>query len=313
MRGGMLGERESRMFVVQLAMGFMMACGRPAPVPAPAPRNQARAVSVADLVRRADEALTASRPPDYRRPQMEGPDPTRQVKDLYWKACRAGDRRSCWIADAMGHGDAKAIIRRNCRAGDLMSCRALSPEFEPKPDRRLHGWAGRADPCDTPECQETQRQECTDGFPVSCERLDSAEPHDPFDPGPLLQRAGKLALDGCRAGILEECSWLEFGHRDLDEKALAAEQLCILALKDCRYAYKDPIVYRDLMERGCQYGKDEEQRDTCRWLGNGYYDLQYPEPYPGRAREIGEWNCARKRDPAKCLKELEARTPTAAP
>lgn len=297
---------------VHLGLWAAAACGDDR---TPAAPLSARAVEpdVAALVRRADEAFAASQKPDYRRPFVQGPDLTKQVGSLYWKACLAGDKRSCWTADALIHSKhTEMMVRRNCLAGDRMSCRALPDDnWSSKPDKRLQGWAGRVIPCDEPECIEAQRRECAAGFPRSCEwvpiRLTGSLNNIwHYVETPFQRRMVRLALEACLVGVIEDCRWLESAPFHPREAVDAAGQHCAMKARNCPQArIGDVIKDRDLLEHGCQYGSGDEQAGSCRRAEDGYYNMGYPEPYPGRALELGRWSCARRHDPAKCLQDLQ--------
>jgi len=293
--------------VVLLALWGSAACrgGR-----APTARLSHRAAepSVAALVQRADEAFATFQKPDYGRPLVQGPDISRRVGSLYWEACRAGDKRSCWLADVLAHSEQTEVaVRGNCLAGDLMNCRALELYATSELDKRLRGWAGRTRVCRTPECREATRSECADGFPVSCWNLSQdGEPK-------ALERATHLALEGCRAGLLVECRLLQ-RTGSITASLFAHERLCTLALEQCRsfseYDYPDhPEGIRDALERGCQFGTGEEREFSCGMVVySGYLEGKYPEPVPGRALALGEWYCRLKEpDPTLCLHSLRER------
>lgn len=293
-----------RSLVAQLAVWAVVACGQPPATQAPAtpppptpPADRTHEPDVAALVRRADEALAAMQRPDYRRPFVQEPDTRKLVGDLYLEACRAGDRSSCWMADAVDPSErAATALRGGCLAGDLMSCRALRRERSSAPDKRLRGWASHDRTCEAPDCREILRQECEAGFPGSCNALSFLE----NDEGRLAARAMTLATEGCRAGLLVECRWLVVKHDG--DRELASEQLCSLAGEECRFMYTlGPIKARDSFEHGCQYGRGEDQYNSCLFLELGYYEMGYPEPYPGRALEIARWVCERGTNPARCI------------
>lgn len=303
-----------RWFVVVLVTLWVAACSAGHPSIAPI-AHRAVDPEVTTLVRLADAAFAEFQKPDYRRPLVRGPDVPSQLGALYWRACLAGDLRSCWMADAFTHSShTEAMVRENCLSGDQPSCRALPYDDwgSIRPDKRLAGWAGRSLSCHTPECREARRRECVAGFPRSC-KLEVAVA---LDLTPFQRRIVEIASEGCRAGILEDCHWLVSLSFHPPELYQALEQLCIMKLTNCTAAYgNDMIETRDFLEHGCQYGSGEEQGMSCRYLERGYSDPEpmYPEPYPGRGLELGRWNCARSRDPAGCLKELARSQPPPAP
>jgi len=276
----------SRQVFILLLTLLATACSRPgAAAPAPQPSSHAAAPSGPALARRADEALAATLRPDYQLPRLDEPDALARVSALYLESCRAGVRSSCWLADATHHSDAATeIVRRNCLAGDLLSCRALPADFGGGPDRRLPGWAGRSNECIFLECRNIMRRECEAGFTRSCSKIGDAD----------LARATIEALEACRAGVLEECYFLSAHTRDRSEAVFAFERICRLAA-NCtagEHIYANqPLETRDALERSCQYGRGFEREIACTKLILGYLEGAYPEPVPGRARALADWYC----------------------
>lgn len=306
-----------RFLCMQLAV-WVSACGGGgetlAPPASPAPEAPMGGPDVAELVRRADEALAATLKPDYDRPMVQKPDGLAWVSELYLEACRAGDRRSCWLADSINSTEATAaMVRDHCLAGDLMSCRAVRSPAGAEPDRRLRGWVGRALSCDGADCEETVRtrcerldcrepmqQECAAGFPVSCWNRDlNTEDQQAY------AQAVALAREGCRAGILAECHWLWRDGLGGSDLKLAAHQLCTQAAVKCGVSVfvqdDDRTMSRDAEERACQYGKSVEQDAACFSLIHGYHDRWYREPVPGRGRALAERGC---RGDADCIQRV---------
>jgi hypothetical protein len=291
-----------------LAAGTLMACRESPPARSPSNRTRIIESSVTALVRPADEAFASTLVPDYDRPFIKKPHDLEWVSGLYLQACRAGDRRSCWRADATYSSKlTEEMVHRNCLAGDLMSCRALRREpWEPdepsEPDKRLRGWVGRAIQCDGPQdcqkearqkcqeldCWEALQQECADGFPASC-----WSPLHRNDEG-ALARATELAMEGCQAGLRKECQWLLLHISDHAKWVFAYGHLCHWAADcgDLSYYFKgEPIKVREIRERGCQYGRGTEKGIACEAAWRGYLDGTYPEPVPGRGRALVEWSC----------------------
>jgi hypothetical protein len=290
-----------RLLVMQVAVWSMMACGaRSAKLPV---SNRTSGPDVAAFVRRADQAFARLRP-DYRRPFVQGPDVHASVSRLYLEACRVGHRRSCWMADGISHSERSGMrVRRNCLAGDVMSCRAIPAPPGLELDKRFPGWASRAGWCEGPECQKVLRQECAAGFPKSCWDLEgpSLDDHKP-----LRVRAVMLAGRGCRAGLLEECRWLVGHGPDSAEQAFARERVCTLGRERCErfYTFSDSPRARDLLEYGCQYARGRAQEIACGFAEAAYYVKGLAEPVPGRARALGTWNCEQLyHDPVKCSRD----------
>jgi hypothetical protein len=204
------------------------------------------------------------------------------------------------MSDAIrGSDEAAARVRRNCLAGDVMSCRAIGAHTPEGSEERFQGWAGRT-ACAAPGCRDVLRRECEAGFPVSCA---TQEPDDPLLSGPLQVRATMLALEGCRVGILDECAWLAFKSWDRSDRDLGAARLCKLHMELCSLTHN-----ADLAEYGCQYGTGEEQDHACFAAERGYYELGQPEPVPGRARALAERRCRKDAgDLELCLQEVRTR------
>lgn len=300
-----------RSFVVQLAM-WVAACGG-GRSPAPRLANEVAQPDPSALARRADEALAATLKPDYQRPLVKKPDVLAPVRARYLDACEAGDRRSCWLADAIRRSDrAAAMVRRNCLAGDQMSCRALPWNSDLRPSKQFRGWAGRWSRCYRPECQEDLRQECAEGFAASCWRISNPSDDE-------RARAASLAREGCREGILEECRGLfQLPGRDRPSSELefAAGQFCRLTAI-CERAVSlyehEPIKQRDALERTCQYGPKVDNIIACDTLADGYRDRLYPEPVPGRGRALAEWRCLSMHSGpgSLCMQEVDQQFPAA--
>lgn len=280
-----------------LATWTSSGCSSPAPhrpPPASSSSTLAAESGTVTLVRRADEAFTATLRPDYEQPHQDKPHGLEWVSALYLEACRAGDRRSCWLADSTHQSEATtAIMRRGCLAGDRLSCRALPENNGDEPDRGLPGWAGRSRYCFHTECVEIMRQECEAGFPRSCWRVSDVE-DEAMVGAEAIERAIGLALDACRAGVLEECYSLSALTKRGFKAIWAFEQICNLSA-NCsagdRIHSDQPLRARAALERGCQYGRGDEQELACMRLILGYLQGVYPEPVPGRARALAEWYC----------------------
>jgi hypothetical protein len=273
-------------FFVVLIVVWGSACGGRA---SPLPSNRTVGSDLAALVWRADEALASTLRTDYQRPFLQKLPDLAWVSDRYLEACEAGDRRSCWLADGIRSSErAMMMVRSNCLAGDLMSCRALPEDQSDIPDRRLRGWAGRASTCVMSACEEARRQECTAGFPMSCLRNHTLDEE-------ANARAALLTGEGCRAGILQECKWLTLHAPQRSISKMAYERVCSLSGHQCNAVaseYKeDPARARDALERGCQHTEGWEQDSMCVELIESYRDNLYQEPVPGRLQALIEWQC----------------------
>jgi hypothetical protein len=257
---------------------------------------------VAELMRRADEAFASTLKPDYDRPFVEKPHGLPWVSERYLEACRAGERRACWIADTVHSSEAtRKMVSDNCLAGDPMSCRAIRPSGMAESDRRLPGWVGRAfacedgcakdvqQRCEAMGCRPLMQQECEAGFPLSCWNREIN-----LKDKQAWERAAALARNGCQEGIYTECSWLDVWAGDPD----AGDKICTMAAEGCLvnsfdlFNNTDLTGYRDWLERGCQYGELKEQLATCNTLASGYHGM-YREPVPGRSEALTAWVCAR--------------------
>lgn len=287
--------------VVALLALWTSACDSKPPVTLLS--GQADGRETAALVRQADEAFAALLILDYRRPFLREPDVAQRASDLYFEVCRAGDHRSCWLSAAIRPSErAAAMLRQNCRAGDVMSCRSLRRAGDEAPDQSLRGWAGFAQ-CDAEDCRGTLQQECDAGFPMSCWVLVPRKAYFEEElKHPLYVRGRRLALEGCRAGLIAECQ-LMVGKGVRDPAEI---QLCRLSMKKC-----SGLIDQRWNEYGCQYGTGEDQRHSCDHAVMGYLEGRHPEPVPGRTRALIEWICRRLPDESSCLRMF--RGPSRAP
>lgn len=289
--------------LVSMALVGVLACGAPPrsplPAPPPPPPSESQGPDVAALVREADRALEATLRPDYRRPMEQPLHDLVWVSDRYLEACQAGDRPSCWVAaeihpsrHARPSSPAIMMLRRNCRAGDQMSCRALPLDQHKEPDRSIPGWAGRAYECEERSCRDALRQECAAGLAISCRVLlaPAEATRSPEERAPTVS----LMAEGCRAGLLDECGWLVILSADLAHHRLASAQHCRFAARCVGMTMAPlggPLERRNAYERTCQYGSGIDQENACMELAFGYHMGRYPEPVPGRGRALAVWNC----------------------
>lgn len=291
-------------------------CSHAAPPPAIA--NTRPTPGPAALARRADAALAASLKPDYGEPFAATAPDRSAVRALYLNACEAGDHRACWMASAIHPHEldpdpvAEGHVVDNCRAGDLMSCRAIRLPVAPVDD--LPGHVGRscwgtplskrlglhdctacAKPCNADV--GALRQECAQGFPFSCELASSLDgQHDPPDLG---SRTAALERAGCDRGMVHECSMLAPSRLIASRQPL--QRLCSLAIDRCRdlgeNAYHaqleskddDPIVARDAFERLCQFSPVAERAKNCGPIIDMYRNKAAPEPVEGRRDALERW------------------------
>jgi hypothetical protein len=275
------------------------------------PHNRVDTTRRLQLVARAEQSLAQSLPLDYRRPFSDHESARPATASLYLEACSAGDNPSCWIAGQLGASEARALVRANCVAGDIMSCRAI-PRGEAT-DPETPGWAGRGTLCDkdSPYAQpenkrcgiDDLRRECLAGFPFSCWQMGHGPPDMIPDREALANRVAPLSRAGCQARIGNECNNMSNEYTDA-ERLLVAERMCPLVVSWCavlskHYRNRGELVRaRDLAEQHCQYGRDIS---ACRRLGADYADRTFPEPVPGRGEALLNWGCAsevaRERDP----------------
>lgn len=258
-----------------------------------------------ELVGSADRLLDAWEP-DYRRPVEQVTSSRTSAAAQFLEACRAGDKRSCWMAmtlvDASGWQAAAALVERNCRAGDLMSCRALPAEHHKLVFADAPGEVGRSWRCSqfnqVPACDllgiASMRSECAAGFVASCWNLEFAQPPLP-DRVEIGARIAGLAQEGCEQGLVDDCRAL-VRHATGDLEVLASERLCALVGEHCpqlataRVERGEPVRARDALERGCQH-PSKATLMVCLELGQGYLDAAYPEPVAGRGQALVDWAC----------------------
>ncbi|MEO6773712.1 MAG: hypothetical protein ABI467_11945 [Kofleriaceae bacterium] len=134
------------------------------------------------------------------------------------------------------------------------------------------------------------REECSAGFPRSCVALGSLEPPEP-DRKLLWDRTRLLAVAGCDAWILDECS---FASDDPAKQIVYEKRACKLTASCNRVGTwaQDAgklLAARDAYERACQY--DEHDAHRCLGLADSYLDHEYPEPVLGRGQALLDWVC----------------------
>lgn len=311
--------------MISALLACVLACGTAAPsVPLSAvaaqKTSEVQKTDAAALVRKADKLFAAYARSDYRLPMEQAPHSAIGVSAGYLEACQSGDRRSCWLAmeihpamhgypSRSGRELALKMVRRNCRAGDQMSCRALPKDESKVPDRELPGWAGRARTCSKPPCTEVLRQECAEGFPMSCRRLfELAGPEE-------RMRAASIAIKGCRAGILNDCRAIYGLSPTPADHEFATAQFCTLT-GHCMFHVDDdqdpPLEVREELERTCQYVPGFDGEVACDLLVIGYHEGRYPEPVPGRARALAAWKCRDAAPDSYCVQDMRKMFPDSA-
>jgi hypothetical protein len=282
----------------------LAACGAsPAPARAPRPARPAPPPpdphAAIELRARAEEALKKGAPLDYQRPFQTPPWDRTATAALFRDACQAGDKHACIIEAELGAGFERVLA--NCRAGDLMSCRALPPDEQAPRFPDVPGATSRSVACQksplVPPCDaEAVRRECEAGFAAACGELNNLDVLRSED-GRLLQRYPQMLLRGCQAGIASECEMVaQYGT---DREQLENSQLlCELQPGDCSalayiaHAHGDATTERDSFERACQYG-GSKVLGLCAGLGASYLDGELVEPVPGRGHALFEFACAK--------------------
>jgi hypothetical protein len=287
-----------RWLLAVMAWGGCGSHGQPASHPAESPSGAGSAATVSRaevLVARAEQALLDSMRLDYQRPFTSDRYDREPVRERFFQACRAGDHRSCWMVDTVVNrahspvhayeAEAQAIVRSNCGAGDMLSCRAVEPNLDGLPDG-LPGQLGRTFACkfDEPACDVAGlRRECHAGFPESCFFL-MYRVTPPDDRVELAATALQLTRDGCRVGIPGECElWRSLQDDGLvtsspGDRVVVLDQLCTLALSSCKdlgalYLREDLSRARDALERACQLvGYEEFRAEECLPIWRLYTD-----------------------------------------
>ena len=284
-----------------LSMIVLCACACASASP-PHPISNTEPRDVEPLARAADDALAAILRPDYRRPFDPREIHYGEVRTMYLAACRAGDRRSCWMVpqlrdpdERVRDGSADDFIAKNCVAGDVMSCRALS-SYDQRPG--VPGASSRTAACrDNSQCDlAILDDDCVRGLPNACmlasgiaTEARSAVYHTRFV---------ALAVDGCKQGLLDECQSIrmfENSKRARDARIVAATQLCLITAERCgeaSYAVGETtITARDLNEHECQISSRPLRRNLCSELVRQYAAHTYPEPVPNRFIDLRDWYC----------------------
>ena len=242
---------------------------------------------------------------DYKRPFDDKPIDRSRAMALYLEACRGGDKPACWIAMEVANADQwramALIVEANCKAGDVMSCRAL-----PAPEGTRHGFPsapgalGREGDCEFIEegssCDRVaMRRECSEGFPASCRAIATSRPYVDDAPA-LLARAAELVDAGCKQDIISECRIVGSSASE-QQREFASSRVCALGRAWCEgigiRALKrgDMAKARDAYERACQIHDAREAH--CAELGEMYLDHKLVEPVPGRGQALVDWACQR--------------------
>jgi hypothetical protein len=101
-------------------------------------------------------------------------------------------------------------------------------------------------------------------------------------------------MEGCRAGLVGECSIFQRLDFRAEVRAEGLAKGCSLgqgnlcqALGMLAMLSTDPIGERDAREHGCQFGWDL----SCMDLVRRYYQKDLPEPVPGRGADLADYLC----------------------
>ena len=263
------------------------------------------------VMARAADAVTRWYPLDYERPFGGSPYDDGEPKRLYLEACELGDRPACWLAANMDlwreTGRASALVLEHCRAGDMLSCRALPPGLT---SDDAPGAVGRSQRCrdsrfDPTACDVVAlRRECASGFPLSCQHLRFGPEAKNLGAREALDaRILELSLQGCEMFIRGECGTIWSPGSEADDQ-LSSSHRCPFGLRGCGgvpaafLALGDRTHARGAAERLCQYDIEttdpdhNEQRYFCLELALAYAAHDYVEPVPGRGQALMKWACA---------------------
>lgn len=232
---------------------------------------------------------------DYTRPFRSQPRGRERTVALLQEACGAGDKYSCRIVAQMIDGPPRVVFRTvaaNCSRGDLMSCRVLPVDDNEELFPDLPGATSRSPACKTAEgmCDRLSlRRECIQGFARACSVLATVNNADmeSFD-----RRSYQLTVDGCRQGVLGECSEAS----TLDTSVEPFKRMCdALDWCDGLASYYKQHGQLDLsraaLERSCEYTGLGGTR-ACIKLASQYLDGTYVEPIVGRGQELLNFACA---------------------
>lgn len=246
----------------------------------------------------AERALQTDLPLAYEHP-FDGKQTDRsETIKLFQVRCADGDEQGCIVESELMNVHAPArvspAVEKNCRAGHMLSCRALPFDFGPARYPDLPGATSRSDACSrgvSASCDsEKLQRECKDGFARACLTLGLADTSAGGDA--LIAQSWKFSIEGCRAGIADDCEYAK-DPRNKAYQQEAAERLCDLRPSDCasladRYTdMHETTKARDALERACQYGSVE----NCLDLGAHYLAGTMAEPVVGRGQALVDWAC----------------------
>jgi hypothetical protein len=272
------------------------ACGG---TPTLTPPISASAPTSVVSLEEANRLLHDDAPIDYERPIKQKPWDRSAAAQLFHDNCQAGDKAACIVEAEILPVEARAsaltAIETNCRAGHLMSCRALPsdahkllyPDLPGAMSRRPECHRlGQPAPCDV----GMLRNECMEGFSIACIIAAAVEPPLP-DSDALSARGDVLSVEGCRAGIAINCVVAAGSDEDVLK---SAERSCDLHREYCVdvavfYEQRnDPLRVREAKERACEYSSGWWE---CISLGNDYLDHKLEEPIHGRGQALLDYGC----------------------
>jgi hypothetical protein len=287
-------------------LALIAACGGER-APATTPQVPVHEATPADphaavaLRARADHALREDAPLDYERPFTAKASDRTATARLFGDACRAGDKHACIVEAQLRPLDARGqsyqVVAAACRAGDVMSCRALPLDDDTPRFADLPGAMSRRAECQkfdlpAPCSADALRAECTAGYPAACAELGAQSSPSAAD-DELFARFPQLSKSGCLAGIASECEKAT-QRGSTSEQLDIAQRLCDLRRDRCgmlAIAYRltnDAAHEREALERSCEYG---ERWFDCIELGGGYLDSRFEEPVAGRGQALVDWAC----------------------
>lgn len=277
--------------------------GTIAPVAAP---SRSR-LGTSEVARYADQALHRERAMNYARP-MAGMSRARP-ESAFWfhELCVRGDHAACrteaWIRDPDREGDGSAfdVVADECRAGDMMSCRALPPDdVLGRGYRDLPGAMSRRLDCrywPGPSCDATAlRAECAAGFPYAC----SEAAHTVLRPASATWTGLGVFFftEACMAGVPDACRESR-AHRN-DQAWL--EHTCLYN-DECDRGLEDSLEH-ECQYRGIPVACASLAREYRREDSDEYVD----QPVWWRARQLEDWACPQlPPDERSTCEEWEAR------
>lgn len=296
---------------------------------APTPIPQRNLVVASTGIEEADRVFAQSNALDYSAPMTpHRRDLRTSAIALYTGACKAGDKRACWLAPAIaiGAGEFPANniavenVARNCRSGNEDSCRALAGEWLGeridlavatrvcKDDGDGFGCyiAGRYERDDR-ESQAMLVRGCEAEYPRACSAASRSIDETFFNRADKLKReqcatrplacskqdaaSVQLATVGCERGIIEECLIvIRYEEADPKAHAIAARQLCAFN-GWCPHKIVLDLAGKDLtrVRDAYEHSCQLGSVEDCRTLKFRYRSGELPEPVSGRGAALEKW------------------------